>query len=471
MFARIRIISGIFAILACMVVGNVSAQTTWYVATNGNDSANTGKNGWDDAFLTISNAVAKSASFDTILVGAGEYVLTATITIPSAKDIHLLGVAGPSNTVINGNYPAYEICGINAANGRIGGFTITNAYYNLGSCADGGGVYLGASAMMTNCILEGNYAGRYGGGALVYGGILSNCIARGNRAGYGGGVMARSAGQVLNCWIENNVCTNYGGGIYLREGSLASNCVFVGNTSGTNGGGCAMTGSSNLVADCIISGNVAGTTAGGIVVSSGSVLRNSIICCNRAKANQNYAGGGVYMQHTNSLMLNCLVYGNEAPNGGGGGVCMLHDADIDACTIVSNSAGVAGGGIYTYWASSIGDARLFIRNSIVYSNAAPDGPNWSGFNTQYTWFTNSCITNPTMPQGSGNITAYPEFIDPVANNYRLADGSPCINAGLNQEWMTDDVDLDGRQRLDRFTRQVDMGCYEYVWRGTMFNLK
>jgi hypothetical protein len=76
-----------------------------------------------------------------------------------------------------------------------------------------------------------------------------------------------------------------------------------------------------------------------------------------------------------------------------------------------------------------------------------------------------------MPQGSGNITAYPEFIDPVANNYRLADGSPCINAGLNQEWMTDDVDLDGRQRLDRFTRQVDMGCYEYVWRGTMFNLK
>ena len=467
MFARIRIISGMFAILTCMVVSNVPAQTTWYVATNGNDSAHTGKNGWDDAFLTISNAVAKAASLDTILVGAGEYFLTDAITIPGAKDIHLAGVAGPSNTVINANYPAYEIRGIYALNGRIGGFTITNAYYNLGSSADGGGVYLEASAMMTNCILEGNYAGRYGGGALVYGGILSNCIARGNRAGYGGGVMARSAGQVLNCWIENNVCTNYGGGIYLMEGSLASNCVFAGNTSGTYGG--ALFNNNSLVTDCVISGNVAGTTAGGIQVSGNSVLRNSIICCNKAKANQNYAGGGVYMLHTNSLMLNCLVYGNEAPNGGG--VCMLHDADIDACTIVSNSAGITGGGIYTHWASSIGDARLFIRNSIVYSNTAPDGPNWSGLNTQYTWFTNSCITNPTMPQGSGNITAYPEFIDPVANNYRLADGSPCINAGLNQEWMTDDVDLDGRQRLDRFTRQVDMGCYEYVWRGTMFNLK
>ena len=471
MFARIHIISGMFVILTCMVVSNVPAQTTWYVATNGNDSAHTGKNGWDDAFLTISNAVAKAASLDTILVGAGEYFLTDAITIPGAKDIHLAGVAGPSNTVINANYPAYEIRGIYALNGRIGGFTITNAY-NPGSGADAGGVYLGASAMMTNCILEGNYAGRNGGGALVSGGILSNCIVRGNQAGYGGGVMVQSAGQVLNCWVENNASTNNGGGVYLTQGSLLSNCVFAGNTSGTYGGGCALANNNALVTDCVISGNVAGTYAGGIVVSSGSVLRNSIICCNRAKANQNYAGGGVYMQHTNSLMLNCLVYGNEAPYGGGGGVCMMHDADIDACTIVSNSAGVAGGGIYTYWAASgMGDLNLFIRNSIVYSNAAPDGPNWSGLATKYTWFTNSCITNPTMPQGSGNITAYPEFIDPAANNYRLADGSPCINAGLNQDWMTDDADLDGRLRLDRFTRLVDMGCYEYVWRGTIFSVK
>ena len=50
MFSRIRVISGMFAILTCMVVSNVSAQTTWYVATNGDDSAHTGKNGWNDAF-------------------------------------------------------------------------------------------------------------------------------------------------------------------------------------------------------------------------------------------------------------------------------------------------------------------------------------------------------------------------------------------------------------------------------------
>ena len=61
MFSRISVISGMFAILTCMVVSNVSAQTTWYVATNGDDSAHTGKNGWNDAFLTINNAVGDFA--------------------------------------------------------------------------------------------------------------------------------------------------------------------------------------------------------------------------------------------------------------------------------------------------------------------------------------------------------------------------------------------------------------------------
>lgn len=473
MFSRVRVTRSMLALLACMIMSKASAQTTWYVATNGSDSANFGTNGWGDAYLTISNAIAKSVSLDTVLVGAGEYVLTTNITISGTKNINLLGAAGPSNTIINGNYPAFEIRGIYALNGRIGGFTITNACYNPASSGDGGGAYIGASAMMTNCILEGNYARRYGGGALVYGGFLSNCIVRNNQAGYGGGVMSRSAGLVLNCWIENNACTNYGGGVYLTEESLASNCIFAGNTSGTYGGGCILSGSGNLVTDCVISGNVSGTAAGGIHVSSNSIVRNSIICCNTAKTNLAgtlISGGGVHMAHTNSLLLNCLVYGNRAPNGGGGGVSMAHDADVDACTIVSNSAGVAGGGIYTHWTAS-GDLRLFIRNSIVYSNEAPVGPNFSGYSTQYTWFTNSCITNPTMPQGSGLVTEYPKFVDPAGNNYRLASGSPCINMGLNQDWMTNAVDLDGRRRLDWAGGLVDIGCYEYVPRGTMFRFK
>ncbi len=53
--------------------GKLRAQVTWYVATNGNDTANRSTNGWEDAYLTINKAVAESASGDTVLVGAGEY--------------------------------------------------------------------------------------------------------------------------------------------------------------------------------------------------------------------------------------------------------------------------------------------------------------------------------------------------------------------------------------------------------------
>ena len=76
-----------------------------------------------------------------------------------------------------------------------------------------------------------------------------------------------------------------------------------------------------------------------------------------------------------------------------------------------------------------------------------------------------------MPQGSVLITDYPKFVDPAGNDYRLAAGSPCINTGWRQDWMKDDVDLDGRPRLDRFTRLADIGCYEYVFPGTMFHMR
>jgi hypothetical protein len=56
-----------------------------------------------------------------------------------------------------------------------------------------------------------------------------------------------------------------------------------------------------------------------------------------------------------------------------------------------------------------------------------------------------------------------------AGNYRLSQGSPCINAGLNQSWMvTNRIDLDGHRRIDVFSRIVDMGCYEYLPAGSMY---
>jgi hypothetical protein len=54
----------------------------------------------------------------------------------------------------------------------------------------------------------------------------------------------------------------------------------------------------------------------------------------------------------------------------------------------------------------------------------------------------------------------PRFVDPATGNYRLRRGSPCIDAGIELNWMSAGVDLDGAARI--LNGHVDMGAYEYV---------
>jgi hypothetical protein len=151
-----------------------------------------------------------------------------------------------------------------------------------------------------------------------------------------------------------------------------------------------------------------------------------------------------------SNMSNCLVFANSASSYSGGATM----GTLNNCTIVGNSAGTAGGGVY-------GGTLI---NCIVYFNTATtDGSNW--YSTAS--FTKSC-TAPD-PGGVGNITADPMFVDTNTANYRLNANSPCINAGINQNWMTNAFDLDGHRRIDRLSGRVDIGVYEFIHKITLFS--
>ena len=62
-----------------------------------------------------------------------------------------------------------------------------------------------------------------------------------------------------------------------------------------------------------------------------------------------------------------------------------------------------------------------------------------------------------------------KFGDTNAGNYRLLGDSPCVNAGLNDAWMTNAVDLDGRPRIHVYSGNiVDIGAYEFVPKGAFY---
>ena len=177
-------------------------------------------------------------------------------------------------------------------------------------------------------------------------------------------------------------------------------------------------------------------------------------------------GGGIYTHHTASkgVIINCRITGNVGQNGGGGVTLSGSNDVMESCTIASNRTTLnSGGGIYIRYAGT-----NIVRNNVIYGNTASGAnTNWMHDTGAGVEYINSCTMPTNNLPGANNIQADPKFIGDWRLG-RIASDSPCINTGLNQPWMVGAVDFDGRARIDRFSRQVDMGCYEYLPNGAMF---
>jgi hypothetical protein len=209
---------------------------------------------------------------------------------------------------------------------------------------------------------------------------------------------------------------------------------------------------------------------GGIYFKSNGVMEFCEIVSNSAMR----FGGGVYIApQTQTRIRNCLIMGNTTTGSGstyrGGGIYIDVDGTntLESCTIVGNRTTQSGGGLALMAAAS-----NRILNCIVYSNSAAAGDadlHLTG-NDSTNVFHFSC--SPALINSeNGNTTNAPVFVNFDTGDYRLAQGSPCVNTGTNLPWMADAVDLDGHIRIDRFFRLVDMGCYEYLPQGMIFNLR
>ncbi len=401
-----------------------AVSAVWYV-----DSEVEGGDGtsWESAFADIPEALSDSRVVDgaEIRIRGGEY----HDTIQVSKSVSLIGgFDEQGNRSSDGFYPYIDGHGsviplkVTASNVTIEGFDIERGYNHAVYPCRGGGIDIVGDNV-----------------------TIADCWIGKNRAQYGGGIgISGSSNTIRDCWIEGNEALYNGGGVLIVGGSdnrLVRTKVL--------GNWCTKTNSSG----------------GGLYNQSGPV---TLVDCELRGNRTNGYGGGIYSGHQASL-VNCLVCDNEnavvnpaSADARGAGVFVYSDLTATNCTVAGNKShkeSYYGAGIYCHGTATV-------TNSIVWGNRDTTGNIQSHQVYSYNLpvVTYSDIEDAAI-SGTGVIHGNPMFMDANApdiwdRDYRLHEGSPCIDSGAATG--APDHDLDGTPRP--YDDGFDMGALEWIWR-------
>ena len=263
--------------------------------------------------------------------------------------------------------------------------------------------------------------------------------------------------------------SGHGGGILVEQSTSVTfqGCVIAGNVlspggSSTygNGGGLGAVASQITLHDCMVTSNSVTkpgsyqAEGGGIYLDSGTTMNihHSIISHNRIPTSWGAPLGGGIRSLGTCLLRNCLIVGNSTIAAGlGDGLSGLFT--IENCTVANNLR-----------QGLNATAGTTVTNSIIWGN----GTDLAGtFTMGY-----SDTGNAGYAGINGNISADPLFEDAGGGLYALDKGSPAIEVGRLQVWMTGTAtDLAGNPRIQG--SKVDLGAYEgrATSHGTVFCLR
>lgn len=433
-----------------------NVERTYYVdGVNGNDDVYDGlAAAWDGTHgpkQTIQAGLAATIAgwAYTVMVADGTYSGVGNHNLVlGGKDVTLRSTGGASACTIDcaGGMRAFTIASGETQTTVIDGFTFSNA---SADDSDGGAILCVESApTIRNCVFTNNFAD---GGACIACDMASptidSCTFFNNEADSEGGAIAcydEPAPTIVNCVIVDNLAGIAGGGIHCNGSNpVITGCTIAGNEAeGSYGGGLSCNDASPTVRDCTIAGNSSGAVGGGVMcdVDSNPTLVNVRITGNSTT----YDGGGLYVVDASPTLINCTIARNVAAVWSSGVYCDSGTTTIYNSIIRENTAN-----------------QIYVNGGTL---------NLAYCNVQGGW------------AGTQIVDMDPHFMDPdgldddeetwTDNDFRLAAGSPSIDAGSNNFVPSGILtDLAGQARFHDDPGMsdtgagtppiVDHGCYEF----------
>ncbi|MDY0177411.1 MAG: MBG domain-containing protein, partial [Lentisphaeria bacterium] len=234
------------------------------------------------------------------------------------------------------------------------------------------------------------------------------------------------------------------------------------------GGGALLPGNC-VLQNCRVFDNLA-RAGGGAALRGNAVARRCLFTHNGLLEEGWFGLGAAVLLHDEARLENCLLINNAAAYSGGGGVAVMAEGSIEHCSIAKNLAGAAGSGV-----CFLGNGGS-MSNSLLWGNGGHECQLRIGAQTllhnnavQGIYCLPGCIGLQNDNVGENGAEAndnridcyYACFVEPEADNYRLAAGSYLLNRALpgNNE------DCAGRARTE--TPYADIGCYEESWPGNL----
>ena len=440
-------------------------------------------------YMTGSSLLVNSEVTGCLLVHPASYVSTAKRQYPSGG-----GVYASSSTVrgtfVHGNgIRVYGKKGTNFESGshfrgggvclagsgavleesRLVGNSCTNCCGSgAGTYFDGGGVYAGSGAKVSQCLCATNFAVV---GCGVYAGSESTVVdttVRGNIApsdtswfGYsdGGAIYISTTLPVSGCLFEDNYSYRYGPVALTAAGAVLSNCV-IRSGRANSGGNVEICASGCLVTHCLFEKSVNVTLVN--QRSVGCLFRDCVFsgCSDTGNGYSSLFSfcAGPYSSDSDTVRFrNCLFYGNTFgcwcyQNGLSGSADFW--CELDGCSFIGN---VFKGTLLYY--------KTYYNGSTAEANTAA----WNAFHVKNTLFhKNVPIASSTALQDlfAGKVTAAgvcqynfgygqkmpsddhnivdvenPGFTDEDAPNFSPTRKSALVDKGDPSDWMTGAKDM------------------------------